>query len=98
VVEPRIAQAAAEEAFVHRNRADRVQGGLCWRLRHRRSRCMSEPLDERVRVAGDVAKAVGVPVLADAGAGFGEPLHQCEPCASSSMPVFISSYAGYGAP
>jgi methylisocitrate lyase len=42
------------------------------------SRCSSEPLltlDEQVRVAGDVAKAVGIPVLADAGAGFGEPLH-----------------------
>src|SRR5205823_15053155 len=42
------------------------------------SRCTSEPLltlDEQVRVAGDVAKAVGIPVLADAGAGFGEPLH-----------------------
>jgi 2-methylisocitrate lyase-like PEP mutase family enzyme len=42
------------------------------------SRCTSEPLltlDEQVRVAGDVAKAVKIPVLADAGAGFGEPLH-----------------------
>ena len=42
------------------------------------SRCTSEPLltlDEQVRVAGDIAKAVGIPVLADAGAGFGEPLH-----------------------
>src|SRR6516165_5886878 len=42
------------------------------------SRCTSEPLltlDEQVRVAGDVAKSVGIPVLADAGAGFGEPLH-----------------------
>ena len=26
-------------------------------------------------MAGDVARAVGIPVLADAGAGFGEPLH-----------------------
>ena len=26
-------------------------------------------------MAGDVAKSVGIPVLADAGAGFGEPLH-----------------------
>jgi methylisocitrate lyase len=32
-------------------------------------------LDEQLRVAGDVAKAVGIPVLADAGARFGEPLH-----------------------
>ena len=42
------------------------------------SRCTSEPLltlDEQVRVAGDVARAVKIPVLADAGAGFGEPLH-----------------------
>jgi 2-methylisocitrate lyase-like PEP mutase family enzyme len=42
------------------------------------SRCTSEPLltlDEQVRVAGDVARSVGIPVLADAGAGFGEPLH-----------------------
>src|SRR5439155_17009396 len=42
------------------------------------SRCTSEPLltlDEQVRVAGDVARAVGIPVIADAGAGFGEPLH-----------------------
>src|SRR5437899_351499 len=42
------------------------------------SRCTSEPLltmDEQVRVAGDVARAVKIPVLADSGAGFGEPLH-----------------------
>src|SRR5215471_6695114 len=42
------------------------------------SRCTSEPLltlDEQVRVAGDVARSVRIPVLADAGAGFGEPLH-----------------------
>ena len=42
------------------------------------SRCTSEPLltlDEQVRVAGDVARAVGIPVVADGGAGFGEPLH-----------------------
>ena len=42
------------------------------------SRCTSEPLltlDEQARVAGDVARAVTIPVLADAGAGFGEPLH-----------------------
>src|SRR6266481_9687926 len=42
------------------------------------SRCTSEPLltlDEQVRIAGDVARAVKIPVLADAGAGFGEPLH-----------------------
>jgi 2-methylisocitrate lyase-like PEP mutase family enzyme len=42
------------------------------------SRAVSEPLltlDEQVRSAGDIAKAVEVPVVADAGAGFGEPLH-----------------------
>jgi 2-methylisocitrate lyase-like PEP mutase family enzyme len=42
------------------------------------SRCTSEPLltmDEQVRTAGDIAKAVNVPVVADGGAGFGEPLH-----------------------
>jgi 2-methylisocitrate lyase-like PEP mutase family enzyme len=38
------------------------------------SRCTSEPL-LTVRTAGDIAKAVEVPVVADAGAGFGEPLH-----------------------
>ena len=41
------------------------------------SRCTSEPLltmDEQVRTAGDIAKAVKIPVVADAGAGFGEPL------------------------
>jgi 2-methylisocitrate lyase-like PEP mutase family enzyme len=32
-------------------------------------------LDEQVRSAGDIARRVGVPVIADAGAGFGEPLH-----------------------
>jgi methylisocitrate lyase len=42
------------------------------------SRAISEPLltmDEQVRIAGEVARAVGVPLIADAGAGFGEPLH-----------------------
>jgi 2-methylisocitrate lyase-like PEP mutase family enzyme len=42
------------------------------------SRCTSEPLltmDEQVRVAGDVARALKVPLFADGGAGFGEPLH-----------------------
>jgi methylisocitrate lyase len=32
-------------------------------------------MDEQVRTAGDIAKAVNVPVVADAGAGYGEPLH-----------------------
>src|SRR6185503_5556649 len=42
------------------------------------SRCTSEPLltmDEQIRVASDVAAAVAVPLVADGGAGFGEPLH-----------------------
>jgi len=42
------------------------------------SRAISEPLltmDEQVEIAGAVARAVGVPAIADAGAGFGEPLH-----------------------
>jgi 2-methylisocitrate lyase-like PEP mutase family enzyme len=42
------------------------------------SRATSEPLltlDEQVKVAADVARAVGIPIVADAGAGFGEPLH-----------------------
>jgi methylisocitrate lyase len=42
------------------------------------SRVISEPLltmDEQVRIAGEVARAVSVPLIADAGAGFGEPLH-----------------------
>jgi methylisocitrate lyase len=42
------------------------------------SRAISEPLltmDEQVRVAGEVARACSVPLVADAGAGFGEPLH-----------------------
>jgi 2-methylisocitrate lyase-like PEP mutase family enzyme len=42
------------------------------------SRAVTEPLltmDEQVRVAGEVAGAVSVPLVADAGAGFGEPLH-----------------------
>src|SRR5438067_13000373 len=42
------------------------------------SRCTSEPLltmDEQLRVAGDVAAAIDIPLVVDAGAGFGEPLH-----------------------
>ncbi len=42
------------------------------------SRAITEPLltmDEQVRVAGEVARAISVPLVADAGAGFGEPLH-----------------------
>src|SRR5271157_581950 len=46
------------------------------------TRAISEPLltmDEQVRVAGEVARAVAVPLVADAGAGFGEPLHTMRP-------------------
>ena len=42
------------------------------------SRAIAEPLltmSEQVAIAGAVAHSVGIPVLADAGAGFGEPLH-----------------------
>jgi 2-methylisocitrate lyase-like PEP mutase family enzyme len=42
------------------------------------SRAITEPLltmDEQVQVAGEVARAVAAPLVADAGAGFGEPLH-----------------------
>ncbi len=42
------------------------------------SRAVTEPLltmDEQVRVAGEIASAVGIPLMADGGAGFGEPLH-----------------------
>src|SRR2546423_12284366 len=42
------------------------------------TRAITEPLltmDEQVRVAGEVARAVAVPLVADAGAGVGEPLH-----------------------
>lgn len=42
------------------------------------SRVISEPLltmSEQIAVAGEVARAVTVPLIADAGAGFGEPLH-----------------------
>lgn len=42
------------------------------------STCISEPLltmDEQLRVAAGMAKAVDIPVVMDAGAGWGEPLH-----------------------
>jgi len=42
------------------------------------SLAVSEPLltmDEQVRVAGGIARAGAIPIVADAGAGFGEPLH-----------------------
>jgi methylisocitrate lyase len=42
------------------------------------SRCTSEPLltmDEQLRVAGDVAAAIDIPLVVDGGAGFGESLH-----------------------
>jgi len=79
----------AEEAFIHLPVAyDALGGRLIEKTGFKAayvggfvtggSRCSSEPLltlDEQVRVAGDVARAVALPVLADAGAGFGEPLH-----------------------
>jgi 2-methylisocitrate lyase-like PEP mutase family enzyme len=42
------------------------------------SMAVTEPLlsmTEQVRLAGDVAQSLKIPVIADAGAGFGEPLH-----------------------
>jgi len=42
------------------------------------SKAISEPLltlTEQVKIAAEVASSVNIPVLADAGAGFGEPLH-----------------------
>ena len=42
------------------------------------SRAVSEPLltmTEQVAVAEEVAAALAIPVVVDAGAGFGEPLH-----------------------
>ena len=40
--------------------------------------CISEPLlsmNDQLRVASDMANAVRIPVVMDAGAGWGEPLH-----------------------
>lgn len=42
------------------------------------SKAVSEPLltmDEQVGLAGEIARSVRIPIVADAGAGFGEPLH-----------------------
>ena len=42
------------------------------------TKAISEPLltlTEQVNIASEVANSVSIPVLADAGAGFGEPLH-----------------------
>ena len=42
------------------------------------STCISEPLltmTEQIRIAADMANAVNIPVIMDAGAGWGEPLH-----------------------
>ena len=42
------------------------------------SLAVTEPLltmTEQVRLAGDIAQSIDIPVIADAGAGFGEPLH-----------------------
>src|ERR1700724_2726373 len=78
----------AEEAFIHMPVAyDALGGRLIENTGFKAayvggfvtggSRCTSEPLltlDEQVRVGGG-AGGVGIPGLADAGAGFGEPLH-----------------------
>lgn len=40
--------------------------------------CISEPMltmSEQIPVAADMSKAVNIPVVMDAGAGWGEPLH-----------------------
>ena len=42
------------------------------------SKAITEPLltlTEQVEIASEIASSVTIPVLADAGAGFGEPLH-----------------------
>ena len=42
------------------------------------SKAVSEPLlsmSEQVTVAGEIAQRCSIPIIADAGAGFGEPLH-----------------------
>ncbi|GAA4322300.1 methylisocitrate lyase [Pigmentiphaga soli] len=42
------------------------------------SLAVTEPLltmTEQVRLAGDIAQSISIPLVADAGAGFGEPLH-----------------------
>lgn len=42
------------------------------------SKAVSEPLlsmSEQVNVAGEIAQSCSIPIIADAGAGFGEPLH-----------------------
>lgn len=42
------------------------------------SMAVTEPLltmTEQVRLSGDIAQSINIPLVADAGAGFGEPLH-----------------------
>ncbi len=42
------------------------------------SMAVTEPLltmTEQVKLSGDVAQSIGIPLVVDAGAGFGEPLH-----------------------
>ena len=53
------------------------------------SKAITEPLltlTEQVEIASEVASSVTIPVLADAGAGFGEPLHT-----SRTVKKFITS-------
>ena len=97
----------AEEAFIHLPVAyDALGGRLIEQTGFKAayvggfvtggSRATSEPLltlDEQVRVAGDVAKAVGIPVLPMPAPGSASRYTRCAPCASSSMrasPVFMS--------
>jgi methylisocitrate lyase len=52
------------------------------------SRAITEPLltmDEQVRVAGEVARAISVPLVADAGAGFGEPMRTVREFAAAGV-------------
>ena len=58
------------------------------------SRAIAEPLltmSEQVAIAGAVADSVSIPVLADAGAGFGEPLHTMRTVREFSRPELPES-------
>lgn len=57
---------------------------------------VTEPLmtlTEQVEVAERVVKSVPLPVLCDAGAGYGDPVRYtpCTPSGRSSGPVFVAS-------
>ncbi|MBX6373980.1 MAG: isocitrate lyase/PEP mutase family protein [Acetobacteraceae bacterium] len=54
------------------------EAGYCGGYVSGASRCITEPLltmTEQVAIAAEVAAAVPIPFVADAGAGFGDPLH-----------------------